>query len=344
MSDALLTPAVGAAMWGATAVTTVYCAKKVRDELDESKIPLMGVAGAFVFAAQMLNFAIPGTGSSGHIGGGLLLTALLGPYAAFLVIASVLGIQALFFADGGLIALGANIFNLGFFPAFIVYPLIFKPLVGTAPTRLRVLIGSVLAAVASMTLGATSVVLQTTISGISELPFLTFMLMMVPIHIAIGVVEGLVTAGVLLFVREAQPEILDRAATGRSYTGLALRPVIIGLLCAALLAGGAIAWFASASPDGLEWSIEKVAGTEEIEGATGTAHKRSQDLQERMSLLPDYSFKSGTEDAGESDAVWPAVDLGTTTSGVVGAALTIAMAALIGYALKRRSGNRTARG
>ena len=86
---------------------------------DDRRVPLMGVLGAFVFAAQMVNFAIPGTGSSGHLGGGLLLAILLGPRAAFIVIASVLIVQALFFADGGLLALGCNVFNLGFFPAFV---------------------------------------------------------------------------------------------------------------------------------------------------------------------------------------------------------------------------------
>ncbi len=112
-----------------------------------ASIPLMGVAGAFVFAAQMLNFAIPGTGSSGHLGGALMLAILLGPEAAFLVMASILAVQALFFADGGLLALGANIFNLGFFPAFVAYPLIYRKIVGDGPelrTR-RVFAGSLLA-------------------------------------------------------------------------------------------------------------------------------------------------------------------------------------------------------
>ena len=129
MADALISPAVGGTMWVATAAVTVYCAKKVREENDPAKIPLMGVLGAFIFAAQMLNFTIPGTGSSGHLGGGLILAILLGPEAAFLTIASVLGVQALFFADGGLLALGCNIFNLGFSPAFVAYPL-FKKIVG----------------------------------------------------------------------------------------------------------------------------------------------------------------------------------------------------------------------
>ena len=114
MADALLSPTVGTVMLTATGLVAAYSARKVQNQLDDKKIPLMGVLGAFLFAAQMINFAIPGTGSSGHLGGGLLLAILLGPHAAFLTLASVLTIQALFFADGGLLALGCNIFNLGF--------------------------------------------------------------------------------------------------------------------------------------------------------------------------------------------------------------------------------------
>ena len=123
MADALISPAVGGTMWAASAGLIGYCSKKLKDDLDDRKIPLMGVVGAFIFAAQMINFTIPGTGSSGHIGGGMILAILLGPHAAFLTMASVLFIQALFFADGGLLALGCNIFNLGFFPCFLAYPL-----------------------------------------------------------------------------------------------------------------------------------------------------------------------------------------------------------------------------
>ena len=108
MADALLSPAVGLAMWGASAACLAISARRVRASADDRMTPLMGVLGAFVFAAQMVNFAIPGTGSSGHLGGGLLLAVLLAPHAALIVIASVLSVQALFFADGGLLALGAN--------------------------------------------------------------------------------------------------------------------------------------------------------------------------------------------------------------------------------------------
>src|SRR5512134_3802351 len=130
MADALLSPTVGAAFLTASGATLAYCARHVGKTLDDHRVPLMGVLGAFLFAAQMINFTIPATGSSGHLGGGLLLAILLGPAAAFLAIASVLTVQALFFADGGLLALGCNLFNLGFIPAFIVYPFIYKPILG----------------------------------------------------------------------------------------------------------------------------------------------------------------------------------------------------------------------
>ena len=106
MADALVSPAIGGIMLAASAGAIAYSAYKCKDDLDEKKIPLMGVMGAVIFAGQMINFTIPGTGSSGHIGGGILLAALLGPFPAFLAITAVLLIQSLFFADGGLLALG----------------------------------------------------------------------------------------------------------------------------------------------------------------------------------------------------------------------------------------------
>jgi len=347
MADALVSPAVGGAMWAATAVTTVYCAKKVRESDDASRIPLMGVAGAFIFAAQMLNFTIPGTGSSGHLGGGLLLAILLGPEAAFLVMASVLTVQALFFADGGLLSLGANIFNLGVFPAFIAYPLVYLPIVGKTPTRGKIVAGSLIAAIVALQLGALGVVVETTLSGISELPFATFALMMLPIHAAIGVVEGIVTAAVILFVLQAQPELLSRRAAGRSLAGLNLRPVLIGLAVAAVLAAGVLSWFASSNPDGLEWSIAKVTGSGEV-SASGPVHDTLARIQEMTAVLPDYGLQksadSGTELPTTSQEDGSAsAEAGTSVSGLVGGALVLVAAGLIGWVLKRRADSRDGR-
>jgi len=127
MADALLSPAVGTTLWVGTAAVSGCASKALKRDIDDRTIPLMGVLGAFIFAAQMVNFTIPGTGSSGHLGGGMILAIILGPHAAFLVMASVLTVQALFFADGGLLALGCNIWNLGVYPCYLVYPFIYKP-------------------------------------------------------------------------------------------------------------------------------------------------------------------------------------------------------------------------
>jgi cobalt/nickel transport system permease protein len=256
--------------------------------------------------------------------------------------ASVLTVQALFFADGGLLALGANIFNLGFFPAFVAYPFIYKPIVGTNPTRGRVIWGSLLAAVVGLQLGALGVVIETAFSGVTELPFSTFALLMQPIHLGIGIVEGLITAAVVLFVMGAQPELLRRRAQSKPLTGLSLKPVLIGLAVAAVVAGGAVSWFASTNVDGLEWSVEKVVGSPEVE-SDDPLHAALASAQERTAFLPDYALKAreAPEGAAEEAPAWPAVDPGTSLSGIVGAAIVLAVAAAIGVVLKRRSDARS---
>ncbi|MGE5599237.1 MAG: energy-coupling factor ABC transporter permease, partial [Bacteroidota bacterium] len=185
MGDALLSPAVGGAMWAASAGAFAYAAGRLRKGPEESPAPLMGVMGAFVFAAQMLNFTIPGTGSSGHLGGALLLAVLLGSPAAFVTMAAILLVQALFLADGGLLAYGANLFNLGFLPCFAAYPLVYRPIVREDPTRFRLYAGSLLAAAAGLQLGSLGVVIQTSLSGLAGLPIKSFLLLMQPIHLAI---------------------------------------------------------------------------------------------------------------------------------------------------------------
>jgi len=341
MADALLSPAVGGAMWAASAGTIAYCARKVRTDLDDSRVPLMGVLGAFIFAAQMINFSIPATGSSGHLGGGLLLSVLLGPYAAFLTIASVLVIQALFFADGGLLALGCNIFNLGFFPAFIAYPFVYRQLVGAQQTR-RMTVAAVVAAVTGLQLGAFGVVLETVASGQSSLPFSTFVVMMQPIHLAIGVVEGFVTAAVVSFVYKARPELIPSSPETRTVGSRQLRGVLLAFLAVAVLTGGIVSWFASKDPDGLEWAIAKVTGTEELAGPAQGLHGTLAEVQRKTSLLPDYSFrKSGETAKHEAQPVAQRENkgesrLGTSVSGVIGAFITLAVALLVGFILKKR--------
>jgi cobalt/nickel transport system permease protein len=331
-------------MWGVTAGTIAYCSTKVKRDLDDRKIPLMGVLGAFIFAAQMINFTIPATGSSGHIGGGLLLAILLGPYAAFLAIASVLVIQALFFADGGILALGCNIFNMGIFPAFIAYPLIYKRITGRQPSPTRLSIASVIGVAVALQLGAFSVVVETVASGISALPFTTFVALMQPIHLAIGLVEGLVTATVVSFVYTARPEILQSAMGTRPLGNLSVRNIVFAFLAMTLLTGGVLSWYASENPDGLEWSIAKVTGTSEVTGTEQPLHHVLAAIQEKTAFLADYSFpsKQGEKTATEGgmagkEAQDTSGRLGTSVSGGVGSLLTLAMAVLIGFFLRRET-------
>jgi cobalt/nickel transport system permease protein len=335
MADALLSPAVGGAMWAGSLGTIIYSAKKLKEKMDEKMIPLMGVLGAFIFAGQMINFTIPGTGSSGHIGGGMLLTILLGPYAAFLVIASVLIVQALFFADGGLLALGANIWNLGVYPCFLAYPLIYRALVRRDSSPKTISIASVISVVVGLQLGAVSVVLETKMSGIADLPLTTFLLLMQPIHLAIGLIEGFITAGIVIYVRSLRPDIVnDLENVKSSSSGGPLRKLLVVMAMFAVLAGGALSWFASTHPDGLEWSIEKIYGKPDLSGKRNPFTEKLSKLQEKMAILPNYMRPKGTEESGKKAPSWPVVDPSTSLSGIIGGLMALGLVIVFGFGIK----------
>ena len=183
MSDALITPIVGGTMLATSGGTIKYSIDRLKLDVFEKRLPLMAVMGAFLFAAQMINFAIPGTGSSGHIGGGILLAITLGPSAGFLTMACVLIIQALFFADGGLLAYGCNLMNLGFFTCYVAYPLIYKPLVSKNMNPKRIMIGTIIASVVGLQLGSIGVVFEPFLSGRTHMTLGTFLLFMKLIYL-----------------------------------------------------------------------------------------------------------------------------------------------------------------
>lgn len=343
MADALLSPAVGGALWAGTLGTIIFSAKKLTAKMDDKLIPLMGVLGAFIFAGQMINFTIPGTGSSGHIGGGMLLAILLGPYPAFLVIASVLMIQALFFADGGLLALGANIWNLGIYPCFIGYPLIYRVLVRHSKSPKMITLASILSVVVALQIGALSVVLETRLSGITELPLSTFLALMQPIHLAIGLIEGFVTAGIVIYVRSLRPDIVEDLEGVKSVAaGGSIRKVLIVMAILAVITGGAFSWLASTHPDGLEWSIEKIYGKPEVPVQENPVSENLSKLQEKTAILPDYSLpsKGGEENTETTPSSWPAVDPGTSLSGIIGGLLVLALIILFGFGIKFMNRNK----
>ncbi len=335
MADALLAPAVAATMYVASGTTAGISIHQLKRDDEPQKLPTMAVTAALVFAGQMINYTIPGTGSSGHMCGGMLLSALLGPQAGFLSMIVILAIQCLFFADGGLMALGANIWNMAFYGCFVGYYLIWRPIIrskwfgtGKGAMRARIIAASIIGCVVTLQLGAFSVVLETSLSGITELPFGAFVALMQPIHLAIGLVEGLITAAVLTFVFESRPELLrDVDAAGEGLEGKrSLKATIAILAVVALVVGGGLSLLASSNPDGLEWALfgnaeegyaENMGLDENNFGVSSKAADTAAGIQEATSFLPDYAF-------AENDT-----PVGTTVSGVVGSAMVAGVAVLI---------------
>lgn len=264
LGNSIICPVTGIPMIIAAGAAAFWAFKKAKKDFKkESILPTVALT-SFVFALQMINFSIPTTASSGHIVGAVLLAALLGPYAAFLAICSILLVQAVFFADGGLMALGCNIFNMGFLACFVAYPLLYKPLADKNHKAL----GAFLASVIALQLGSIAVVAESALSGSTIANIGLFAGLMQSIHIAIGIVEGLFTA---LFVVIAQKANLSKAF---SYvTG-----------GAALVLAGVISQFASSRPDGLEWSLLNMSNSF-VEQTNGYLYSASEILQSKTAIL-----------------------------------------------------------
>lgn len=344
MADALLAPAVAATMYAASTVAAGASVKQIKKEDTTEKLPTMAVMSSLVFAGQMINYTIPGTGSSGHLCGGMMLTALLGPQAGFLSMIVILAIQCLFFADGGLLALGANIWNMAFYGCFVGYYLIYKPILSSRlfaklgqkkAIRCRLITASVLGCVITLQLGAFSVVLETSLSGITELPFGAFLALMQPIHLAIGLIEGLITSAVVVFVYEARPELLPDVHTGGEIVGKTSKKTTLVILAVVVaLVGGGLSLMASSNPDGLEWSLfgneesgyaANMGLDEEAFGVESSAADAAASIVEKTAFLPDYAFGSDPDNA-----------VGTSVSGLVGSAMVAGIAALVCFGGTKR--------
>lgn len=330
MADALLSPEVGLTMCMISATAIVVSSAKLHNSPSvnvSAIVPLMAVLGAFVFSAQMINFTIPFTGSSGHLGGGLLLAILLGPWAGVIAISSILFVQALIFADGGILALGCNIFNLGIIPCLLVYPFIYKPLsaliLKSSHPQKRQQLLIFISAIFTSQIGALAVVIETYLSGISALPFITFMWFMQPIHLAIGIGEGLITAMVVAFIYKNRSDVLTNLPhINQSSSPIKIKlPLII--LISSIIIGGGISHFASEYPDGLEWSIAKIDGEKNELVNTSALHQSFAKFQNDHSLMPDYKFANNTSSA-QSD------NYSTTIAGIFGSLITLIIIALIG--------------
>ncbi len=204
--DGFFSTPIALVFWAITAVALGISLRKAGAQLDERAVPLMGVMAAFIFAAQMFNFQIPG-GTSGHMLGGVLAAILLGPYAGTIVMACVVGVQAVVFQDGGLLVLGVNIFNMGIvgtFGGYWLYRTLAAALGGEEKGRLP---AAAVAAWVSVVVAAIICALQLAASDTTSLG--AALIAMVGWHVLIGIGEALITVGALSFIAASRRDLLQ---------------------------------------------------------------------------------------------------------------------------------------
>jgi cobalt/nickel transport system permease protein len=188
-------------------LTVVYAIKKTKASLGERQIPLMGVMAAFIFAAQMLNFPIAG-GTSGHLIGGVMVAVLLGPWAGTLVMSTIFIVQCLLFQDGGLTALGANIFNMGIIGTVFGY-YIYRAVMISLGSKKGLFWGVGIASWLAVVLAATFCSIELALSG--TVPLRIALPAMVGVHALIGIGEAIITVGVISLILKARPDLLQSA-------------------------------------------------------------------------------------------------------------------------------------
>ncbi|WP_376793333.1 energy-coupling factor ABC transporter permease [Thermoflexus sp.] len=240
--DGFLSASVALPLWGVSAGIGGYALRRARQELTEQEMPVIGVVAAGIFAAQMLNFPIAG-GTSGHLIGAALATLLFGPWVAILIMICVLTIQAIVFQDGGLVALGANIFNMGILGALVAYAVnqTLRGLLGDRPwTRTA---AAFLSGWMAVVMGALATGLELSLSGL--VPANVVLPAMGGIHALIGMVEGLLTMSAVSFLAVVRRGLIqERPVAGRVPLWIVGLALTLGLAFLAPLA--------SSNPDGLE--------------------------------------------------------------------------------------------
>ncbi len=269
IGNGIICPVTGIPMLAIAGATAFYAFKKARTEFSKDKMLPTVALTTLVFAFQMINFAIPTTGSSGHIVGAILLASLLGANVAFLAMCSILLVQAVFFADGGLLALGCNIFNMGFLACYVAYPLLFKPL----QEKNKPILGAILASIVALQLGSIAVVAEGALSGsIAFSALQNFAGLMQAIHLPIGIVEGLATGAIVAVAKSVDMKKL-------SY--------IFGAV--SLVLAGVISQYASQKPDGLEWSLLNISDSVVLQ-TQNALYAVSESIQNHSSIFADMQL------------------------------------------------------
>ncbi len=292
--DGFLSILVSIIFWVLSIIMIGFALRKTNQTIAERQIPLMGVMAAAIFAGQMLNFSVTG-GTSGHLLGAAVATIILGPWAAVLVMTSVVAVQALVFQDGGILALGANIFNMAVVGVFVSYAVYSILMCLVRNTKWGTVVSGFLAAWSSILIASLSCSLQLTISGTS--PANIVIPAMGAIHALIGIGEGVITVGALAFISAARKDLLQNIGT---QTGTSKGVIVGGLLLALVLT--VLAPLASSHPDGLEWVAEQHGFLEKARDAF-------------YQIIPDYVLP------GISD---PA--LATIAAGIIGIVIVFGVA------------------
>ena len=324
--DGFLSTPVAAAGYVAAGAAIAVAVRRTDRRLDERAVPLMGVMAAFIFAAQMMNFPVAG-GTSGHMLGGALAAILLGPAAAILVMTAVVGLQALLFQDGGLVVLGANIFNMGVLTALVGWAT-FRVLAPLQRWRASMAVFAVFAAGwLSVELSAVATAFELAISDTS--PLSIALPSMVGVHALIGIGEGLVSASAFGFVMRTRPDLLRLQRTDGGDSGSEVSEAgaadgaaaesgidrgtaaeILGVGAAIVIGIVLLAPLASGDPDGLE-RVAEDAGFIEDAGDS------------RYEVLPGYSIPGVDNEA-----------VSTVLAGLVG--VVVVGGAVLLYAETRR--------
>ncbi len=302
--DGFLSVPVSIGLWALSVIVVAYALRRANKDLGERQVPLMGVLAAAIFAGQMLNFTVAG-GTSGHLLGAALATILLGPWAALLVMTTVVGVQALIFQDGGLLALGGNLFNMGVIGVFVSY-FVYRTVQRIARgQKWGVFVGGALAAWSSIFIAALAAALQLSLSGTS--PANISLPAMGGIHALIGLGEALITVGALAFVYATRRDLLgierDAVKGGRL--------VWVGGLAIAMLLAIASP-LASTHPDGLEWVAQQQGFINKAQAAP-------------IHLISGYVLPGVSNEA-----------LATILAGIVGVVIVFGVALLIAHSRRNR--------
>jgi len=295
--DGFLSIPVAGILWLVSLVFIFIALKKAGKEIDKSRMPLIGVLAAAIFAGQMLNFSVSG-GTSGHLLGAALAVLLVGPWPAVLVMTSVVVVQALVFQDGGILTLGANLFNMavvGMAVAYFVSSL-FRRWFGDK--RWATLLTAFAAGWLSIFIASLAAALELSFSGTS--PANVAIPAMGGIHALIGIAEGLITLGAVSLLMASKPQLVDQPSKANIKSSLVW---VVGMVFTVILL--VFSPLASSKPDGLEWVAEKLGFL--IMAQDASYH-----------IIPDYVLPGIQNEA-----------LATIFAGVIGVLIVIAVVMLL---------------